>query len=152
MKRKPAMVQAAGQAAKGKPGGLLVVHRIHAEHAAAVEVALDRLVGHRDVALNIAAVAVVVAQSLHIQHGDDELVGVGALLRQLGRAVQHGRQGCVLVHLIQHRDVLFRQFDGIGHFVLPLFRQLVSLAGRPKAARRAASESPAGGLVPVPPA
>ena len=104
----------AGEAAEGDARGLGVVQRVDGEHAAAVEVANDRLVGQRDVAVHVAAGAAVVGQAVHGHLGDDELPGVGARARQLGRAVQERRARGLPVDLVENGNILLEKCDGVG--------------------------------------
>ena len=93
----------ARQLAERDTGGFEVVHGIHGEHTAAVKVALDRFVGERYIALDVAVVAGIVAQTLHGQHRDDQLVGIRALAYQIGIAVQIGGQRGQLIGFVEQR-------------------------------------------------
>ena len=125
-----------GQTAKGKASGFQIVHDVHIKAAATVKVALDRLIRHGDAALHITAVAAVVGQTVHAHHGDDEFVGVRALLGEFGRTVQHARKRGQSVALIQLGDKRFCEFDSVAH----RFCSLSYSIGRPIALRRALSE------------
>ena len=125
------------QAAEGDARSLQIVHGIDPEHAAAVKVALDRLIFQGHIALHIAAVTAVVGQALHIHHGDDQLVGVGALLHQLRRAVQVASQHLAGIDLIQQRHIALCQFDCICHRFFPPYFWSAALSGRPIARRMA---------------
>ena len=125
-----------GQTAKGKASGFQIVHDVHVKAAATVKVALDRLIRHGDAALHITAVAAVVSQTVHAHHGDDEFVGVRALLGEFGRTVQHARKRGQSVALIQLGDKRFCEFDSVAH----RFCSLSYSIGRPIALRRALSE------------
>lgn len=105
----------ARQLAERDTGGFEVVHRVHVEHTAAVKVALDRFVGERYIALDVAFVAGIVAQTLHGQHRDDQLVGIRALAYQIGIAVQIGGQRGQLIGFVEQRHKLLRESDCIRH-------------------------------------
>ena len=114
----------AGQVCHRHLRRLDVVHSVNVEHTTTVVVTLDGLVLEGDVALNVAGVAGIVTQTLHVQHGDDELASIGALADQLGVAVQHGGHGRLLIHSVQHKCLC--DFDNIRHSLHFSFQNLVT--------------------------
>ena len=107
-----------GQIAEGLPRRLQIVHGVHVEHPGAVVVAGNGLVSQGYVSLHIAAAPVVIAKSLKVHDGDNQLPPVGPLTDQIGVAVQNRSQGGKAVGLVQERNEFFGKCDVVHNILL----------------------------------
>lgn len=115
LRHDPRADELARQPPEGDPGGFRVVERVHGEHAAAVEVAQDGFVGQGHVAVDVAARAGIVGQTVHGHLGDDQLARVGPGAGQLRRAVEHGGARRLAVDLVEDGHIVFEQCNAVGH-------------------------------------
>ena len=129
------------QPAERKTRSLGIVEGIDREHPAAVKIAPYGFVRQGNVAVDITAVTAVIGEALHRELGDNKLVCVCALPREIRRAVKVGGQRRQLIDLVKHGYILLKKCDCVCHVFIRPFKSNYLLTGRPNAARIAAFAS-----------
>ena len=111
------------QLPKGKPCGFLVVHGIDRKFSATVIIEFDGFIRQCHIPMYIAAVAVIIRQTVHADFGNHDFVCVCAHLHQCHIAVQCRGDGRILIDLVQQVNVFFEKCNAVRHvlFLLSIF-------------------------------
>ena len=111
------------QLPKCKPCGFLVVHGIDRKFSATVIIEFDGFIRQCHIPMHIAAVAVIIRQTIHADFGNHDFVCVRAHLHQCHIAIQRRGNGRILIDLVQQVNVFFEKCNAVRHvlFLLSIF-------------------------------